>query len=241
MGHIYKISNNIDERVYIGSTINLHKRWLEHKKDLSNNNHGNLHLQRFVNKYGINSLIFDVIEEVEDEKLLIKEQYYLDTIDNKFNIALDASAPMRGKLHTKESKEKIGIHSNGKNNPMYGKKRPQWLIDKLTESSTGRNKSEKEKILRMINLPNRVEIILSQNHNKIICFSISHASKTLGVSFQAISKALKYGTKSKGWYVQKPKEIFYNKIILLNNIHLFDENIHPQPELIEMLKRIQNM
>ena len=37
MGVIYEISNSIDGRVYIGSTINLHKRWNEHKRNLLNN------------------------------------------------------------------------------------------------------------------------------------------------------------------------------------------------------------
>jgi len=87
MAYIYKISNNIDCRVYIGSTINLKKRWGEHKRSLLKGNHQNKHLQNFVNKYGLDVLKFNVIEVVDNKKQLISEQFYLDNTANKFNIA----------------------------------------------------------------------------------------------------------------------------------------------------------
>lgn len=239
MGVIYQISNNIDNRVYIGSTVNYNKRWKEHKRNLLRNNHQNIHLQRFVNKYGIDSLVFDIIETTDNDNILMREQYYLDTIKNKFNIAENASAPMLGKKHTAEAKEKISICSSGSNNPMYGKKRPKWLIDKLIESSLNREKKINEKIIRLINLPNRIEIELIKNDEKIFCFSIAHASKIVGVTQQSISRAMNRNRKSKGWTVMKSSECFYIKSIMLDNLHLFDENCHPQPELIEMLKNLK--
>ena len=241
MGFIYKISSDIDDRVYIGSTIRLDRRWNEHRRDLSNDNHQNIHLQRFVNKYGLNCLMFDIIEEVDDNCVLIREQFYLDNTDNKFNIAIDSSAPMTGKHHTKESLEKIAIRSRGSNNPMFGKKRPQWLIDKLTLNSTGRIKNNSEKIKHLIVLPNRIEVIIKKDDIEINCFSITHASKIIGVSHQAICKALNKNSKSKGWTVERSNDNFYDKNILLQNIHLFDKNCHPQPELIEMLKTLSSL
>lgn len=97
MGFIYKIFNNLDEKIYIGSTINLNKRWLEHKRDLLNKTHPNTHLQRFVNKNGIDSILFDIIEEVDNGEILNREQFYLDTIKDKFNNATSSSAPMTNK------------------------------------------------------------------------------------------------------------------------------------------------
>jgi len=236
MGFVYEISNTIDNRVYVGSTINLNKRWNEHKRDLLNNKHQNIHLQRFVNKYGLNVLIFNVLEKINNKNILIREQHYLNIIKNKFNIAENSSAPMMGKSHTEEAIKKISQHSAGSNNPMFGKKRPQWLINKLTASSLNRNKSIEEKIKRIINLPNRCEIIIKKNNCKIICFSMSHAAKVIKVSQQSISKAVKNNRNSMGWMIKKSNTIFYNKEILLKNLHLFDEDYHPQPELIDMLK-----
>lgn len=126
---VYIITNYIDSRVYIGSSVNIKERWCEHKRDLLKDNHQNTHLQNFVNKYGIDVLNFKILENCENT--LEREQYYLDSIDNKFNISNSASAPMLGKKHSKEAIEKIRIRSAGKNNPMFGKKRPKELLKNL--------------------------------------------------------------------------------------------------------------
>jgi len=241
MGHIYKISNMIDDRIYIGSTINIKGRWTEHKRKLSMNKHENIHLQRFVNKYGINSIYFDIIEEVDNNVLLSKEQHYIDVTKNKFNIAICSSAPMFGKNHSIESLKKISLSSSGINNPMYGKKRPSWLIDKLIMISKNRIQTKDEKIKRLINLSNRLELIIQKDNIIHYCFSVHHASKIIKVSHQAVSKALKNNTKSNGWMIKKSNIIFYNKDVLLQNINLFEDDFTPKLELIEMLKALKNI
>jgi len=234
MGHIYIISNKVNTKVYIGSTINLNKRWNEHKRDLLNNKHQNIHFQRFVNKYGIESLIFNSHEEIDDSMLLIREQYYLDTIPDKFNIAKNAQSPMKGLTHSDETRKILSIKNSGVNNKMFGTKRPQWLVDKLTTCNLGRIKGNGEKIKHVINLPNRIEVVIKKGDIIINCFSSSHAAKIIGV----IIKAIKNNYNSKGWTVEKSNEIFYIKEIISNNLQLFDENCHPQPELIQMLKSL---
>ena len=42
---IYKITNKVDGKFYIGSSKNLHKRWLSHRSELRRNHHCNQHLQ----------------------------------------------------------------------------------------------------------------------------------------------------------------------------------------------------
>jgi len=238
LGYVYKISSQLDDRIYIGSTINLNKRWNEHKRDLLNKKHQNLHLQRFVNKYGITQLCFEILECIDTDNILLREQFYIDNSSNLFNISLNASAPMMGKKHSFEAINKISLKTSGVNNPMYGKKRPKWLIELLTKNSIGREKNREEKIKRMINLPNRKELIIEKNNFKHICFSISHAAKIIGVTQQSISSALKDQKKSKGWTIKKSDMNFYNQSVLLKNLHLFDENCHPQPELTKMLKSL---
>ena len=124
MGYIYKISNIIDDRVYIGSTIRkrVEDRWDEHKNDLLNGKHANIHLQRFFYKYGFSFLIFSIIEEVENESILIREQHYLDVLKNKFNISTNSSAPTTGRHHSLDSINKISVSTSGENNHIYEKK-----------------------------------------------------------------------------------------------------------------------
>lgn len=76
---IYRIKNTITGKIYVGSSTNINKRWINHKSELLNQIHHNSHLQRSWNKYGNENFEFSVIEEVEDfDQLLIREQYYLD-------------------------------------------------------------------------------------------------------------------------------------------------------------------
>lgn len=93
---IYCISNIIDNRIYIGSTQCFKRRFTEHLKSLSDNTHNNPHLQKFVNKYGIDSIKFEILEIIELEDLLIKEQYYLNNFidfNKDFNICKIAGTP----------------------------------------------------------------------------------------------------------------------------------------------------
>jgi group I intron endonuclease len=76
---IYMIRNNINHKIYIGSAVNLRKRYNGHSSTLILNKSENGRLQNFVNKYGIDKLSFNLIEIVENkEKLIEREQFYLD-------------------------------------------------------------------------------------------------------------------------------------------------------------------
>ena len=76
---IYQIVNETNGKIYIGSAINIRKRWNFHKRDLKLNKHTNPHLQRAYNKYGKNSFIFEILQKVKDkEHLIFYEQKWLD-------------------------------------------------------------------------------------------------------------------------------------------------------------------
>lgn len=79
-GGIYKITNIINGRIYVGSTYMFKMRGPSHKNDLIANRHKNTFLQSDFNKCGAAAFIFEVLEMVEgDEKSrLLCEQKYLD-------------------------------------------------------------------------------------------------------------------------------------------------------------------
>ena len=58
---IYCITNKITNKIYIGSTIDINRRWKEHKKELSKNKHHNLYLQNSFNKYGHKNFNFHIL------------------------------------------------------------------------------------------------------------------------------------------------------------------------------------
>lgn len=79
---IYKILNITNGKYYVGSSVNINGRWLKHKALLRHNKHENPKLQNAWNKYGEESFSFEIIEECEKEKLLNREQFYIDDISN---------------------------------------------------------------------------------------------------------------------------------------------------------------
>ncbi len=104
---IYKISNLINNKFYIGSAIDYNRRLREHKSMLRLNKHSCKHLQNAYNKYGIDNFKFEIIEQVEDKtKLIEREQYYIDTLKPEYNKNLIAGNSL-GLKHTEESKRKI--------------------------------------------------------------------------------------------------------------------------------------
>ena len=70
---IYAIKNIINDKIYIGSSKNLHKRIDDYKYNLRHNKHRNQYLQNAWNKYGEKSFEFNIIEECLEENLILKE------------------------------------------------------------------------------------------------------------------------------------------------------------------------
>lgn len=76
---IYKITNLINNKIYIGSAYNLSNRFSTHKYCLKNQKHKNPHLQSAWNFYGENAFDFQIIEIINDLSIILKrEQYYID-------------------------------------------------------------------------------------------------------------------------------------------------------------------
>src|SRR5260221_8854899 len=104
---IYRITCTVNDRFYIGSAVNLYKRWYDHRFHLSRKTHRNQKLQRAWDKYGEDAFLFEVIEFVLMPFLLMREQYWLDKLNPFFNIARFAQAPLLGLTHSLETRAKM--------------------------------------------------------------------------------------------------------------------------------------
>ena len=62
---IYKITNNINGKVYIGQSVHPDRRWIEHKSK-SKNKADNYPIHLAINKYGSENFTFEILEWTEN-------------------------------------------------------------------------------------------------------------------------------------------------------------------------------
>lgn len=129
---IYKITNKINKKIYIGSAIKFNVRKNQHIHHLRKKTHHNIILQNHVNKYGIDSINFEIIER-NCENLIEREQYYIDKLNPEINIHRIAQSP-KG---LKRTPEQIKNMINGRlRNSGYkkGYKRPKEVVERIRET-----------------------------------------------------------------------------------------------------------
>lgn len=152
---IYQIANQVNGNHYVGSAVNLAKRWQHHLRRLRHGGHKNEHLQRAFAKYGEAAFVFSVLEQIEDSSQLIpREQHYLDTLNPEYNIAPIAGSRLgcrhtkearrkmsrtrMGRRPSKETRRKLSERQIGKRNHNYGKHPSKQTKRKMSEALSGK-------------------------------------------------------------------------------------------------------
>lgn len=75
---IYCIENIINNKKYIGQSVDVEGRWSKHQNSLSKGNHDNTYLQNSWNKHGKENFKFYILEYCAKDKLDEKEIYYIN-------------------------------------------------------------------------------------------------------------------------------------------------------------------
>lgn len=97
MAYIYKITNDINEKIYIGKTNNsIQKRWKQHCKDRIKEQCKERPLYRAMNKYGIEHFYITLVEECSDLIVSEREIYWIKYY-NSFNNGYNATIGGDGK------------------------------------------------------------------------------------------------------------------------------------------------
>ena len=122
---VYGIINMTNGHIYVGSSINIHRRKLRHFRYLKNGEHENSHLQNAYNKYGEDAFVFVVLEHTDPNSRLLVEQRYLDIYhgyEKCYNICHIAGSPAAiGRVKTDSHRKKISdsIRKFYDNNPQH--------------------------------------------------------------------------------------------------------------------------
>lgn len=92
MAFIYKITNQLNQKCYIGKTmLSIQERWIQHLRDAVKDDCNNRPLYKAINKYGKDNFIIEQIEECSDKIVNEKEQYwikYYNSYHNGYNATL---------------------------------------------------------------------------------------------------------------------------------------------------------
>lgn len=93
---VYCITCLVNQKVYVGQTGNIHRRWGNHRYDLRYGVHKNKYLQTEWDLYGEDKFSFNILEECSRTDLQAKEKEWIDKYDSAkvlkgFNYLLDIS------------------------------------------------------------------------------------------------------------------------------------------------------
>jgi group I intron endonuclease len=139
--YIYKITNKIDGKFYIGSTEYPERRFKEHATDLNKGRHHSLYLQRAWDKYGEDNFKFEILRYCTRNKRRVYEQHFLDRLrpyDYEIGYNMNRKVDSRyGRKMSKEACLKMSIAKKGKPSVRKGCKLSEETRKKLSESHKG--------------------------------------------------------------------------------------------------------
>lgn len=144
---IYAIVNTKTSDMYVGSAVDVARRWRRHTHDLRKNVHACRHLQNAYHKYGADAFDWQIIETVDcKEDLIQREQAWLDFFRPAYNKRRQANSCL-GLKRSPEAREKMRQAQTGrKQSPetiakraaaLRGRPRPPEVRAKISASHMG--------------------------------------------------------------------------------------------------------
>lgn len=198
---IYKITNKINNKSYIGQSINIERRWKEHQEPGQTSV-----IHNAIIKYGVENFSFEILELCSYEELNEKEIYwisYFDTFNNGYNCTLGGDS---GYIYNpQEILEKYNELQNINQTAKYFQCHPQTIRNIIHSYGIYKTDQQLPKIVEQINM-NTLEVINTYD-------SIQDAAKAMNVSRAAIIHAIN-GTHNSAagyfWKLQGEDKSFNN-------------------------------
>jgi group I intron endonuclease len=139
---VYKLTNLINNRIYIGSAKEFKERWKQHHYALKKNKHSNKFLQADYNKCGEDAFKFEVLEVISGEKqdrLLIEEKYILQFFD-------------KGEMCYNLCNRAISREGIGSNNPLKTKEKMSISMKEAWKRMSAETRQRRSELIRAAHL-----------------------------------------------------------------------------------------
>lgn len=187
---IYMWTNKLTNDLYIGQSIDISNRFKNYFNFSYLKSKDNLIISRALIKYGYSNFSLTILEYCDKSDLLVREQYYFDKLNPKYNLLKVAGSSLNSK-YTKETKIKISKSLKGvnekENSALFGRKHSEDVKLKMSAVSG--------------NLVNIYEKFSSKGFKLIGSFvSARRAGKFLGISGSTVIKYMNSGEIYKDRY-----------------------------------------
>ena len=187
---LYFIYNTINGKLYVGATNNLKERIAQHKNNGKHNNK-NYYIYNAMKKHGIENFQFKEVEQLSSYKELLKREVEWISLLKKSNYSLynmtfggegvtginkkgnrnpNFGKPM--KQHVKDILYPF-IHRKGKDNPLFGTKRPKEVMEKALKTKQPLSDSDLKSIRDEYNSGNFSQTELAEKYK--ISVNMCHA------------------------------------------------------------------
>jgi group I intron endonuclease len=180
---IYTITNLVNNKQYVGSTVDFNRRKRQHLSKLRNNKHHSIKLQRAWNKYGEDKFEFIIVFSSKNINNQIKiEQYFIDLFNPNYNTCKAAGSTL-GIKQSKETKEKKSLSM-----------KYQYAIGARPRHTTRPNYKHSEETKNKISINNEGKI---HSLNTIVKMKLAKQKKCHQVSVKHIDTSISIVYNSK--------------------------------------------
>ena len=150
MFFVYKITNVVNGKQYVGQSIHPEKRFIEHYRY----SYGNSLVSRAIKKYGLDNFFLEIIEKCKTQtKVDYQEIYWVKTLRTLAPNGYNLEEGGRGGIPSLETRKKMGNAAKkrtGLGNPFYGKTHSEEVRRKISLSRMGKGRPHSEESKRKI-------------------------------------------------------------------------------------------
>lgn len=171
---IYKITNMVNGKVYIGQTNDIYTRWRKHKYTYENPKENNQVIYRAMRKYGLENFSFEIILECEEWELNEWEIYFIEIYKSYIN-RKDSNGynqnkgggGVRGLKMSKETKEKMK-----KSKKNISKETKQKMKENHADVSRGKHPNAKKVICenKVFDCARDCAEYYNKNYGTVLCW-----------------------------------------------------------------------